>query len=213
MSALVRRSLGLVGSCVIVSSVVLAVLGGLESTGRADPKPGAATAPALVSRLGKAVDTGDGAVVLACFDISKPGSRVFPDYLVAETALNAGRIAVRHKADTYGAAVRAKAEPLLEPWWAQSSTPYARSLCPDPCTAKEGSEIRPPGSKIEMVIVKKHGVFLFDASQIFQDPGGADSVAREQARFEELAREWIHVAASATSAEDLLAKLTKLANE
>jgi hypothetical protein len=209
MSVLVRSSLGLVGSCVIVS-VVLAVLSGLESTARAEPKLGAATAPELLLKLGTAVDSGDGAAILACFDTSKPGGRVFPDYLVSTTGLNRGRVAVLHKADTYGAAVRAKAEPLLWRLWDPTGD-YAKLLAEN-TSAKEGSLIHPPGLKYAMVIVKKHGVFFFDASSVFQDVA-AEWFEQEKAKFVKVGGEWTHAASSATSAEDLLAKLAKLADE
>jgi hypothetical protein len=210
MSARVRRSLGRVGSYVIVS-VVLAVLSGLEATGGADPKPGAATVADLLAKFADAVDNGDGAAVRACFDTSKPGGRDYPDYLVAIATMNAGRVAVRHKADTYGPAVRAKAEPLLERQWGAATTSYGPEL-KGGTDLKEGSRIYPPGFKGQMVIVKKRGVFLIDGSEVLEGVD-AEYLKSEKARYVKFGGDLTKIAASAASAEDLLAQLTKLAKE
>jgi hypothetical protein len=191
----------------VIASLVLAVLGGVS---RAEPKPGAATVLALHDKLGDAVDHGDSATILACFDTSKPNGRTYPDYLIAVGVLHVGQNAVRARAAAFDPAMTAKVEPLLVRMWGFATYPYGPQLEHQPYF-REGSIINPPGSpKAEMVVVKKRGVFLYDASAVFHD--GDDEINIEKAKYLNLGGEWSRAARMATSADDLLARLTKLAN-
>jgi len=193
----------------VIAGLVLALLGGV---GRAEPKLGAATVPELLAKIGDAVDRGDRAAILACFDTSKPNARTYPDYLIADGILHVGQNAVRARAAGFDAAVKAKVETLLDRPWGFATGSYSAQL-DNQEYFREGSIINPPGApKGEMVIVKKRGVFLFDASAIFRDPVVQKEVNAEKDQYVKLGGAWSRAARAATSADDLLARLTKLAN-
>jgi len=188
----------------MLALVALAALRGVAGAGPATPGE-------LLAKLGTAIDGGDAAGVRASFDTSKPGGRDYPEFLVAIAAMNAGKVAVLAKADGYGAAVRARAEPLLVRAWGAATLAYGPQLA-GATDLTEGSRFYPPGFKGEAVIVKKGGAFLLDASKVL-DGVDAAYLKTEKARFVKLGADWTKAARSTTSADDFLATLAKLAKE
>jgi hypothetical protein len=194
------------------SSFALALIAWLAfaCTVRADePKPGAPSAAELIVKLADAIVAGDAAAVRSCFDLTKPASKDYAEYLAKIADMSAARNALLKSAEAkYGAAVRARVEPLLVRQWA-SAEEYDHLREMPASKLKVGGKFYPPRFKGEAAFVKTDAGFLLDGADVLVGVD-KDYLKEEVAKFVKYGADLKIAGDTATSEADLLAKLGAL---